>query len=159
MSINFSDNLLLELPGFIQHKCLYVLLLTFSRQASNFLPCSGCFTDPQFWYLTSQEWDSIISHISGAFTNSSNKSSWFWLKFSSLCTEIAHRKKHTFSFCALSTFRSLYFLTFARVKKLNQFHQSLFLHKYLYLYLSKECASLVFVTETVNFQRHCVLAC
>ena len=41
----------------------------------------------------------------------------------------------------LSTFQSLYFLTFTWVKELNQyfyFYEGIFLHKYPYFYLSTE---------------------
>lgn len=45
----------------------------------NFLLCSGCFTNPKCRLLTSWEWDSAINLLCGAFTNSLDKSYWFYL--------------------------------------------------------------------------------
>ena len=42
----------------------------------------GCFSNPKRQYLTSCEWHSIIDYLSGVSMNSSNKSQWFYLKFS-----------------------------------------------------------------------------
>ncbi len=67
-------------------------------------------------------------------------------------------QRKTFYFDTLSTFQNLPFITFAWVKKLSQcfyFHQSLFLHKYLYFHLKERtCVLLPPLTVTMLIKYH-----